>query len=185
MSYKQYNKDGELVTHKDLQAKSTWCKDGESIEEAFVSRYGRALDLQMNPDKKTDPYAPDLLEKGEFLADLKTQNTPFFKARKLYGIEPSYAIVFNRKDARRYHKVYPDIIIYFWVEWHSVKFVMGNFQQTVGYINGVWRIPFKNLVELLKVAPEHSYQQRKNDNKGNAKSSFVLDIRNALFERII
>ena len=27
-------------------------------------------------------------------------------------------------------------------------------------------------------APEHSYIRRKNDTKGNAKSSFILDIRN-------
>ena len=45
MAYLQYDKDGNLVNHKDLQAKSVWCKDGEKIEEAFVSKYGKKLNL--------------------------------------------------------------------------------------------------------------------------------------------
>ena len=62
---------------------------------------------------------------------------------------------------------------------------MGNFEQEVKYINGVWSIKFIDLVELLKVAPEHHYQQRVSDKKGNAKSSFVLDIRNPNFNKLI
>jgi len=185
VSYKQFDKDGNEVNHKDLQAKSIWCKDGEKIEEAFVSKYGNDLNLEINPEKITNPFAPDLLHNTTQIADLKTQNTPFFKAQSLYGIDPSYAVVFNRKDAVRYYKKYPEILIYFWVEWHSVKFVMGNFENEVEYISGVWQIEFKNLVELIKVAPKHEYQQRKNDQKGNAKSSFVLDIRNNAFNKLI
>jgi hypothetical protein len=116
---------------------------------------------------------------------LKTQNTPFFKAKKLFDIDPSYAVVFNRKDAERYWKLYRDIIIYFWVEWHSVKFVMGNFKQEVKYVNGVWSIEFIDLVDILKVSPEHTYQQRISDKKGNAKSSFILNLKNPSFNRVI
>lgn len=185
MGYTQYDKDGNEINHKDLQAKSVWCKDGEKIEEVFVRKYGQTLDLIINPEKKNNPFAPDLMYESNQLADLKTQNTPFFKAKKLYNIDSSYAVVFNRKDAERYYRLYRNIVIYFWVEWHSVKFVMGNFENNVEYINGVWRIPFIDLISLLKVAPEHSYQQRTNDKKGNAKSSFVLDIRNPLFTKVI
>lgn len=185
MSYRQFDKEGNEVSHKDLQAKSSWCRDGEAIEEAFVNKYGRILNLTINPEKAHNPFAPDLLESGKMLADLKTQNTPFFKSKKLYNINPTYAVVFNRKDAIRYYKKYPDIIIYFWVEWHSIKFEMRDFQQTVEYVNGVWRIPFRQLMPLLKTAPEHRYQQRKNDIQGNAKSSFVLDIGNPLFKKLI
>jgi hypothetical protein len=183
MSYTQYNKEGNIITPTDLQNKKLWCKDGEKIEEAFVSKYGNQLDLSINPEKSTNPYAPDLIKNSK-IADLKTQNTPFFKAKKLYNIDPSYAVVFNRKDAERYWKLYRDIIIYFWVEWHSVKFEMGSFEQEVKYINGVWSIKFIDLVELLKVAPEHHYQQRITDKKGNAKSSFVLDIRHPAFNKL-
>ncbi|CAM4181232.1 hypothetical protein [Zobellia nedashkovskayae] len=185
MPYSQYDKNGNEVNHKDLQAKTVWCKDGEKIEVAFIDRYGSKLNLKINPEKTTNPYAPDLVFNQNRLADLKTQNTPFFKAQSMYGIDSSYAVVFNRKDAIRYYKKYPEIIIYFWIEWHSVKFVMGSFENNVKYINGVWRIPFKNLIEILKIAPKHEYKQRKNDTKGNAKSSFVLDIRNPLFEKVV
>src|SRR5690606_9924466 len=116
MNYTQHDKDGNPVKHKDLQEKSIWCKDGEKIEEAFVNKYGEKLNVTINPQKQTNPYAPDLLFDNKHFADLKTQNTPFFKAKKLYNIDSSYAIVFNRKDAERYYKDYPDIIIYFWVE---------------------------------------------------------------------
>lgn len=185
MNYQQYNKEGKLVSHIDLQAKKTWCKDGEKIEEAFVNKYGIYLKLIINPEKAQNPYAPDLVYNGSQLADLKTQNTPFFKAKKLYGIDPSFAVVFNRKDAVRYYQHYKDIIIYFWVEWHSVRFVMGNFINEVEYINGVWRIEFNDLIELIKTAPKHAYQQRVNDTIGNAKSSFVLDIRNPKFKKVL
>lgn len=185
MPYKQFDKEGREVNHSDLQAKTLWCRDGERIEEAFVQKFGKELKLTINPEKVDNPYAPDLVHNGKQLADLKTQNTPFFKAGKLYDIDPSYAVVFNRKDAVRYYRKYPDIIIYFWVEWHSVKFEMNNFTQEVEYINGVYRIPFKDLIPILQISPEHSYQQRIDDNKGNAKSSFVLNIRNPAFKKVI
>lgn len=184
-AYQQYNRDGKEITPQDLQNKILWCKDGEKIEEAFVKLYGTQLDLIINPEKETNPYAPDLLEGGKQIADLKTQNTPFFKAHDLYGIDPTYAVVFNRKDAVRYWRQYKDIVIYFWVEWHSVKFVMGQTIKEVEFLNGVWRIDFLELVEILKTAQSHTYQQRVNDVKGNAKDSFVLDVRNSKFVRVI
>ncbi len=64
-------------------------------------------------------------------------------------------------------------------------FFMGSFSKEVEYIHGVWKISFKDLVGLCKKAPEHSYQQRVRDIKGNAKSSFVLDIRNEAFDKVI
>jgi hypothetical protein len=185
MAYQQYNKDCVEITPKDLQNKTLWCKDGEKIEQVFVNKFGAKLGLIINPEKTINPYAPDLLKDNTLLADLKTQNTPFFKAKDLYGIDPTYAVVFNRKDAERYLKHYKEIIIYFWVEWHSVKFVMGNTIKEVDFLDGVWSIKFVDLIGLLKVAPEHFYQQRVNDTKGNAKGSFVLDIRNTSFTRII
>lgn len=185
MIYKQFDKRGKEISHIDLQAKKIWCKKGEKIEEVFIHKFGKKLNLKINPEKTTNPYAPDLMDDRCQIADLKTQNTPFFKAEKLYKIDPSYAVVFNRKDAERYWKKYRSITLYFWIEWHSVKFEMGNFMQEVAYISGVWKITFKDLVELIKKAPEHAYQQRVKDKKGNAKSSFVLDIRDPLFEKVI
>jgi len=186
MSYKQFDKNGNLVTPSDLQNKSLWCREGEKIEEAFVSKYGDDLNVGINPEKAINRYAPDLVFIPEdSFVDLKTQNTPFFKAKKLFGIDPSFAVVFNRKDYERYGEKYPGIDILFWVEWHSVRFEMGSFKQEVEYINGVWKISFKELAKLCETAPEHSYQQRRFDRLGNAKSSFVLDIRDSKFQKVI
>ena len=182
MRYKQFDREGNLVSNQDLQNKALWCKKGETIEAAFVSKYGERLEVSINPAKQSNPYAPDLFTpKG--VADLKTQNTPFFKAESLFGINPSYAVVFNRKDFERYELKYPQIDVYFWVEWHSVAFEMGEFRQEVEFVSGVWFIPFDKLVDVLSRSKEHSYSQRVHDRRGNAKSSFVFDIRESEFTR--
>ena len=183
MKYTQYDKYGNVVTPTDLQNKTIWCKNGERIEEVFVSKYGGQLNLSINPEKSINKYAPDLIC-STGIADLKTQNTPFFNSEKLYGIDPSYAVVFNRKDAERYWRLYRDIVIYFWVQWQSVKIEMGNIQKEVEYIEGVWSITFADLLVLLRVAPEHYYRQRVADKTGNAKSSFILDVRNPAFNKV-
>jgi hypothetical protein len=66
MSYTQYDNDGNIITPADLQNKKLWCKDGEKIEEAFVSKYGTQLGLSINPEKSTNPYAPDLIKNSSF-----------------------------------------------------------------------------------------------------------------------
>lgn len=184
MAYKQYDRFGNELSYNDLQDKKTWCKDGEKIEEGFVRTHGQSLGLKINPEKTTNPYAPDLVDSANKLADLKTQNTPFYKAKRMYSIDPSYAVVFNKKDRERYLNLYPEIDIYFWVDWLSVRFEMGSFTQEVEYISGVWQISFKELNLLLDKAPLHVYQQRRGDTKGNARSSYVLDIRIDKFKRV-
>lgn len=185
MVYKQFNKHGNTITPEDLQNKILWCKEGERIEEVFVSKYGDKLGLVINPDKKSNPYAPDLLKSTGGLGDLKTQNTPFFKVKKLYGLNPSYTVVFNRKDYERYRSIYPGIEIFFWVEWHSVKFQMGGFIQEFDYINGVWSIPFASLCEVIERSQEHFYKQRISDRNGNARSSFVINLLDSAFKKVI
>lgn len=43
---------------------------------------------------------------------------------------------------------------------------------------GVWKVDFPTLEEKLKNAPIHCYSQRKNDIKGNATQSYVLNLLN-------
>src|SRR4051812_29855745 len=110
MAYSLYDKDGLEITHHNLQDKTRWCKDGERVEQSFVRLHGRTLDISINPEKANNPYSPDLLNLiSNVRGDLKTQNTPFFKAQDLYAIDPTYAVVFNLKDRERYLKLYPDI----------------------------------------------------------------------------
>lgn len=107
------------------------------------------------------------------LADLKTQNTPFFTAGR-YGLDPRFAITFNRKDYERYKKLYPEIVIYFWIDWTQTTWRESH----VEYLGGVFRLPFAQVATLIENgAPEHQYIHRQRPGDRNAKSSFLLDIR--------
>ena len=187
MAYQLFDAAGKEIKFHDLQDKGPWCQTGASIEQVFVSRYGATLDVSINPQKSTNIYAPDLIEHGNLnaLADLKTQNTPFFQATQRFELDPQMAVVFNKKDADRYSAQYPNIAIFFWVEWVATRFVSGPQTIQVQPMSGVWKIPFQQLIALLHTAPLHSYAQRMNDNKGNARSSYVLNLSDPHFVKVI
>jgi len=186
LAYQLFDIENKELFHHDLQDKSRWCRDGERIEEAFVRIFGDQLNLVINPEKKTNPFAPELLNiKTKNIGDLKFQSTPFFKAKTLYQIDPTYAVVFNLKDKNRYEQYYPNINIYYWINWIAIRFVVGSNIVNVEPLYGVWQVDFADFKEYLRTCPVHSYQQRVDDTKGNAKSSFVCDIRNEIFTRIV
>ena len=126
----------------------------------------------MNPEKENDPYAPDLLVDG-IIADLKTQNTPFFTANR-YGKDPGRTVTFNQKDLERYQKLYPDLLIYFYVRWNQLE----GYGKQVQFLHGVWKTNVKSIENLIQLgkAPIHAYQRRVNDQKGNAKGSYLLSL---------
>lgn len=186
MGYKLFDVNGIEILHHDLQDKCQWCHDGEQTEEAFVRLYGAGLGLVINPAKKDNPYAPDLVNVNNGNeADLKFQGTPFFKSFSLYGIDPTYAVVFNLKDSQRYLRHYPEIEIYFWINWQAVRFEMGRTLISVKPLNGVWMTPFRDMYNYLSICNIHSYNQRRFDRKGNAKASHVCDIRDNVFKKLI
>ena len=45
--------------------------------------YTSAIDAEINPEKKTNPYAPDIIMNGK-ISDLKTQTLPFFKSKEKF-----------------------------------------------------------------------------------------------------
>jgi len=183
--YRLFDRDRNEITYRDLQNKGAWCRKGFSKEEVFVALYGPQLNIVLNPAKTKDPYAVDLLDKGTSkLADLKTQNTPFFQARSRYDIDPQCAVVFNIKDEERYENLYPDIDILFWVDWQVVHFEMNNEKIDIKPMIGVWKIGFQQLRKLCAASPIHRYQQRINDLRGNAKRSYVLNLFDKAFEKV-
>ncbi len=186
MTYYLYTPDGQEISHHNLQDKGFWCENGKSQEEAFVEKFGNKIGLIINPEKKNNPYAPDLLNtRNNILGDLKTQNTPFFKAQKLYGLSPQFTVVFNKKDKERYETYYSNLEIYFAVDWQVTKFEQNGNTIEVNPMQGIWFIPFLKLSGLLTKSPLHSYQQRVQDQKGNAKSSYLLNLLDQEFIRII
>ncbi len=186
MAYKLFDPLGKELTYHDLQDKGLWCIAGASKEETFVRLYGERLNLIIHPEKASNRYGPDLLNTANGLpGDLKTQNTPFFQAQERFQMPPQFVVVFNGKDRERYSQLYPNIEIYFAVDWQAVRFETWGKAIAVQPMAGVWKISFPALQELLKKAPFHSYQQRMTDQKGNAKGSYVLDLRQPGFNRVV
>jgi len=163
---------GNAAMH-NTEDKAWWCLHGAALEHRFVDMCANHLgiDGKINPEKATDPYAPDLVVNGT-LADLKVQNTPFFTATR-YDLDPRKTVTFNRKDYERYLARYPDIDIYFWVDWQQLSWR----DSSVEHLAGVYKLPFQSIVQLIRRgAPEHGYLKRKFDRAGNAKSSFLLSL---------
>lgn len=158
----------------DTEDRGWWYLHGEKLEEQFVALCQGYLNIRacINPDKTRDKTVPDLLVDG-CLADLKTQNTPFFTADR-YGMDPRFSVTFNRKDYERYKNLYPNIIIYFWIDWKQTAW-NGKF---VDYFGGVFRLPFVKIASIIEGgAPEHHYINRRAPEDPNGKSSFILDVR--------
>ena len=162
----------------DLQDKQSWCEHGRKLEDLFVEQFGKKLSLEINKAKADSVYVIDMYNTQEgLLSDLKTQNTPFFLAGKKYDIDPQFAVVFNKKDKLNYIEKTSngsDIYIYFWVKWKKQE----RFNVKVLGIDAIFRVKFSTLLEMLNEDKLHEYKQRKNDTRGNAKSSYVIDIRN-------
>lgn len=167
------------MTDLDTENKTAWCKNAETDEHAFaVNRlYQLGIAGSVNPTKRRDPYTHDLLV--NFPADLKTIRTPLFKAQEIYGLDPQYAITFNRKDAERYQQLYPNIIVIFDINWTQTTKQIGHTTYTVQPMH-VTCAGFLHDIRRAITADgnhEHTYQKRIEDTAGNAKTSFVFDAR--------
>jgi hypothetical protein len=161
------------VSH-DTEDRVWWLRYGEKLEDQFVGFMSETLHIAAvrNPAKETDPTAPDLIVEG-VLAEVKTQNTPFFTAAR-HGFEPRFAVSFNRKDYDYYSRCYPELIVYFWVDWKQLE----GYGTRIEYFGGIFRLPFPKLKALIDSSErEHHYLHRKHDTQRNAKSSFLVDVR--------
>jgi len=163
----------------DTEDKQAWCTYGEEKEDSFVKTRLSELGLAgfTNPAKKLDKYTHDLFV--SFQADLKTVRTPLFKAHKLYGIDPQYAVTFNHKDVERYKQLYPNIIVIFDVMWEQLSKEIGGVVYTVkpmhitaaGFIHDIRRAVIRSGSKTI------NYARRVDDTQGNAKLSWVFDVR--------
>lgn len=168
----------------DTEDKSWWIVHGSKLEDEFVNHVVPNIRLKaiINPEKETDPYAPDLVVGGK-LVDLKSQNTPFFTAgRKCKNINgkkipynPRYTVTFNKKDYLRYKEKYGDIGIIFWVSYKENK----KYGIKVLPLAGVWYTGFNELIIRIESGEYelHEYENRKNDTDGNAKDSYLIELR--------
>ena len=162
----------------DLQDKQSWCEHGRNLEDVFIEKFGEELSLEINKDKADSVYVIDMYNtKDDVLSDLKSQNTPFFLAGKKYNVDPQFAVVFNEKDKLNYIKKTSngsEIYIYFWVKWEE----QNRFGVKVESMDSIFVTKFSDLLNILDDDKLHAYKQRRQDTKGNAKASYVVDVRN-------
>jgi len=155
--------------------KPWWVIHGRDLEDRFVNEVLPRIGFRgmINPEKETNPYAPDLIVE-DHLADLKCQQHPFFTAGR-FGLDPQYAVSFNYKDYVRYSDEYPSLDIYWWVHWQQ----LADYGVEVEPMHGVWRASFPAMrwAILHGRVPSHAYQHRVHDTLGNAKASYVFDVR--------
>lgn len=163
----------------DTEDKSWWVNEGEKFEGVFVGIIAPTLkiDAVINPEKENNPYAPDLIVEG-LLSDLKYQSTPFFMAHSRYGIPNQYAVTFNRKDFVRYGENYPDIRLYYWIDWKELQKEIGGIVYEVEPMQGIFQADFQYLKSEIETgkAPLHTYQRRVEDT-WNGRDSYVFDVR--------
>lgn len=166
----------------NTEDKQWWVKESLKWEKDFVEKVApkAGLKVWLNPEKEVNEYAPDLWvdEKGK-LADLKRQTTPFFKSEEKWpGYDPTYTVSFNIKDYERYIKEYPDIHVIFYIKWEIIVKKYKGKKYKVDPLTGIWRCTIKDIQRFVEEgAPIHKYKRRKDDEQGNAKDSYILDLR--------
>ena len=127
---------------------------------------------EINPEKKTNKYALDLVVNGR-KADLKAQSTPFFTAGRTFMIPCQYCVTLNWADAVRYVANYDDMDIYFWVNWQTLEL----YDRHVIPMEGIYRISMARMENMVSNATLHTYQNRGWPGDRNKKSSYGLDVR--------
>lgn len=167
----------------DLNDKTAWCEEyGDKVESAFcVQRlYELGVSGYMNPEKRTNKYSHDLF--AIFKADLKTVRTPFFKAGEKYGIDPQYAVTFNLKDGERYRNLYPNIVVVFDVLWDKAncKKTIDGKEYEVQPMHRTYAGFLKDIKSAILASGKKTvvYHGRVGDTAGNAKESYIFDVRN-------
>jgi len=144
--------------------KAAWCLLGIEQEHEFLKNQDfKDTFFRLNPKKEENKYANDF--RVELPCDLKTIRTPWRKAQKLFNIPSTYAISINTKDVARYERLYPNIII-------VLDVLFDDYQA----------VHFTDLHKIRAIidagqAHFHEYSKRKNDKNGNAKSSWIFDVR--------
>lgn len=165
---------------------------GEQIERYFVSsvlgrmRADEPLEGIINPDKLESVHANDLmLIPSKQRAELKSQSTPFYRAKPKFGFDPQYVFTLNVSDAQEM-----DIKLAVWKDDPIVFFYVLYEETTRDYgfqvlkMEGVWAAQVIDVLKRTVRAPSrkerfpiHVYPPR----PGNADDSFVLDLHDPIF----
>lgn len=171
----------------DLENKNFWVKKGVAKEWEFVHSICPQLGLKAQWNVE-DPYMPDLWVNNR-LAELKYKSTPFFRSFDMFNIPPQYCMAINGKDYMRYKELYPNLDIYFWVDWQELTKKIGKKIYSVRPMFAVYVTSFKKLARGIEDGsiPYHSLRGRAEDKKGNAKGVYLFSAKtlDCLVERML
>lgn len=147
-----------------LEDKDLWVALGEDYEDEFI-RYQEFDEVKItrNPEKDSNQYSYDM--RISMPCDLKTIRTEWRLSEKLFGIDKKTAISINVKDVNRYNQLYPNIVIVLDVQLPSYKKVHWTELTTI------------NRLIRTGLAKKHTYKNRVDDSKGNAKESYIFDVK--------
>lgn len=168
-----------MTAKESTEDKQHWCDAAEADERAFaVNRlFQLGLSGSVNVEKRSNPYTHDLFV--QWPSDLKNIRTPLFKAQELYGIDPQYAVTFNVKDGERYRSLYPNIVVIFDVKWEELSREIGGTLYQVEPMHVTYAGLLDDISNAVKAGGSKriEYQKRVDDTLGNAKASWVFDVR--------
>jgi len=161
---------------KNTEKKDDWLSYGEKKEREFVETIAPkiGIDAKINPKKNQRPEAIDLIV-DDVLADLKTQETPFFTSLRKSDIPPQWCVTFNVNDFERYKEKNERLDIIFWVRWIEE---LEGYGERVNTMEGVWKTKFDKIERKINNndITKHNYNRREDDDR-NARDSFLLDLR--------
>ena len=156
----------------DTEDKTWWIGWGNQKEQDFLSLCAREGILPGIAASSGPRFYPEYTYQSRYL-DLKTVETPFFLAQKHYGVDSNFAVSLNKPDVLDCTYKYPKCQLVFWIQWASeIKYGV-----EVETRHEIRFLPYERMRELVSHAPVHVYQKRIDDNKGNAKESYILDLR--------
>jgi hypothetical protein len=179
----------EVILH-NTEDKDWWLKEGETREREFLELCAAQNILKgigPNPERTVNRrYLPEYFYQGALL-DLKDHRIPFFESERTRGIPPRYALTLDEQDVIDIETKYPTCRLVFYVNWMAVKYQKILLDEKDGEtvlreiaiqpLHGIWGMTPGRMRELTANRRTHEYLRRKDDRRGNAKTSFGVDLR--------
>jgi hypothetical protein len=189
--YRMFDPEGREVTLHNTEDKTWWLKEGEAREQEFLqlcAEKGILGGMIPNPERvgERNKILPEFFYR-EALLDLKDHRIPFFESERTRGIPPRYALTLDEQDVKDIETKYPSCRLVFYVNWMAVKYQKiaraEDGRETVlkeiviQPLHGIWGMTPGRMRELVADKTTHEYLRRKDDTRGNAKTSFGVDLR--------
>lgn len=188
--YRMFDADNREVVLHNTEDKDWWLKEGEVREREFLQlceTQGILKGIIPNPERTARrKHLPEYFYRGALL-DLKDHRIPFFEAERTRGIPPRYALTLDEQDVIDIETKYPDCRLVFYVDWMAVKYQKIAVDEKGGErlvkeisiqpLHGIWGMTPARMRKLVADRQTHEYLRRKEDTRGNAKTSFGVDLR--------